>query len=113
MSCPIGQSLAFCAHKSAIRTLFIVDAKLGAGVVAEIKFREVAIKVFLVNVLVDADETALEHREEVFKRIGVHLRSVRQLAYPFLFGMIDGRCGAGEQTDDNQPLHQYAGCYRG
>jgi hypothetical protein len=38
-----------------------------------------------INVLVYADQTALEDRKEAFQRIGVHVA-----ACPFVLGMIDG-----------------------
>ena len=54
-SWPVCQTLAFHTLQGDGSALGIVDAKLGAGVLAEIKFGQVAIKVVLINVLVHAD----------------------------------------------------------
>ena len=80
----IGQALALCTHERAIRTLFIVDPKFGAVFEPEIKFGEIAVETLFINVLVDANQPTLEHREEAFKGVGVHV-----VADVFAFGMID------------------------
>ena len=69
----IGQALADGTFDGAIGALYVVDAELGAVVVAEIKFREIAIDVLLVDVLIDADQPALEHAKEAFKGVGVRI----------------------------------------
>jgi hypothetical protein len=72
-SCLVGQPLAACAPDGAVGALDIVDAEFGAVVVPEIEFGEVAVEMLLVHVLIDADQTALEHREEAFEGVGVHV----------------------------------------
>jgi hypothetical protein len=63
----------------------VVKAEGGSGVKAEIKFREIAVKVLLFAVLVRAAHTAFEHAE-----IGFH--GVRRHVAPrvFLGAVIDG-----------------------
>jgi len=81
----IGQALATETCKRDVRALYIVDAELGAVILAEIKLGQVSIKVLGIDVLVNADDAALEDREEPFKSIGVHVA-----ARPFELGMVDG-----------------------
>jgi hypothetical protein len=83
-SCLIREPLALCTDKSAIGAGLIVDAELDPIVVAEIELGQIPINVLPINVLIDADEAALEHGKEALKRIGVYVA-----AYPFLFRVID------------------------
>ena len=68
-------------HASALR---IVDAKLGASVHAEVEFRQLAVKVLLVHVLIYTNQPALENAEESFKGVGVHIA-----ARPFELRMVN------------------------
>jgi len=51
---------------------------------AEIKLRQIAVKVLLIDVLVNADKAAFQNRKESFQRVGMHV-----IAHPFEFGVID------------------------
>ena len=51
----------------AVRRLF------GAVIHAEIEFRQIPLKVLAIDVLVHADDAALEHAKEAFQRIGMHI----------------------------------------
>ena len=62
----------------------IVEAKRGAGVVAEIKFREIAVQVLFVTVLINALHSALEDGEIAFNGIGGHIA-----AHVFVGCMLD------------------------
>jgi hypothetical protein len=84
MSCFIRESLASEAFNRDAGPLRIVNAELRAGVHAEVEFRQIAIKVLLVHVLVHADQTALEDRKEAFKGIGMHIATC-----PFVLGMVN------------------------
>jgi hypothetical protein len=83
MSCFISQSLADDTPERDFRALHIVNAELGAGVHAKIKFRQIPIQVLLVHVLVDADQAAFEDRKETFKGVGVNVA-----AHKFVLGVI-------------------------
>ena len=84
ISCFISQSFAFESLQSYFGSLSVIDAELGAGVHAEVEFREIPIQVLFVHVLVDAHQTALEDREKPFKGIGMHVA-----ASSLVFGVID------------------------
>jgi len=85
LSCFIGQSLALDAIKRDFGALAVIDAKFSAGVLAEIKFGQVTVKVLGVDPLIHANNAAREHREKPFKRIRVHVAT-----RPFKLGMVDG-----------------------
>ena len=63
---PIGKALAFAfgVGEDRIAALFIGEAGLRAGVVAEVIFREITVKGLLAAVLVDAFHAALEDRKK-------------------------------------------------
>ena len=42
--------------------LHVIDAKLGAGVLPEIEFRQIAVKMLAIDVLINADQSAFEDR---------------------------------------------------
>ena len=72
-TCSVRQPLALGPNKRWICASLVVNAEPGAGVEPEIELGEITGKVFLVNVLVDADEAALEDRKEAFERVHVHI----------------------------------------
>jgi hypothetical protein len=58
--------------------------------VAEIKFRDIAVKVLLFAVLIDALHAAFEHAVVAFRRVDIDLGSGRAIGVaPFLAPMID------------------------
>lgn len=85
MSCLIHEPLALPGHHRNCGPLGVADAEFGASVAAEIELGQVPIEVLVVHVLIDADEPALEDREEVLKGIGVNIA-----ARPFVLGMVHG-----------------------
>jgi hypothetical protein len=64
LSCFIRQPLALDASQCDLDALAIVDAELGASILAEIKLGQVAVKVLGVYPLVHANNAALEHGEK-------------------------------------------------
>ena len=70
----IRETLAFNALDSKHRTFPIGDTEGSPVVVAEIKFREVAVKVLFVAMMVHAAHAALEDAEVAFDRIGAVAR---------------------------------------
>jgi len=84
-SCFVGQPLSFDALKREVRALRVIDAKLGAGIHAEIELGQVTVKMLGVDMLIHADNASLENREKAFKRIGMHVA-----ACPFVLGMVNG-----------------------
>jgi hypothetical protein len=64
MSCFVLEPLATGASHCHPGALRIIDAKLRAGVHAEVKLAQVAVKVFFVHVLVHTDQTSFENAEE-------------------------------------------------
>jgi hypothetical protein len=93
MSCLVRQTLAFDASQRDLGAVRIVIAKLGAGVLAEIEFGQVAVKVLVIDVLVHADNAAFEHTEKAFQRIGVNV-APRPLEFVVVNGFV--RCKALE-----------------
>ena len=85
----IGQPLALDACKRDVGALNVIDAKLGAGVLPEIKLGQIAIKMLGIDVLVNADDAALEDRKEAFERVGVNVA-----ARPFILGMVNRSRGS-------------------
>jgi hypothetical protein len=81
----IRQPLSSEALEREIGALFIVDAKLGASVLAKIELGKIPVKMLAIYVLVDANKTAFEDRKEALKGIGMNIA-----ALPFKFGVIDG-----------------------
>jgi hypothetical protein len=84
LSCFVGQPLAFDASERDLRPLHIVDTKLGASVLPKVELGQITLKMLGVDVLINADDTALEYRKEPFKRIGVNVAP-----HPFEFVVID------------------------
>ena len=82
-SCFVSQPLALCANQRAIGAGHVIDAQGDPVVVAEIKFRRVAMQVLFADVEVAAVYAALEDREEILDRVGV----------PKCGGRILRRCG--------------------
>src|ERR1700739_3911116 len=70
-SCFIGQPLALGALEGAGRARGVVNAKGDPVVMAKIEFAEVPVQVGLGDVLVDADEAALEDAEISLDAVGV------------------------------------------
>jgi hypothetical protein len=70
MSRSLSEPLADYAANCAIGALYIVDAERDPVAVAEIEFGEIAVKVFLADVLIDAVDSALQDREVIFGGIG-------------------------------------------
>ena len=66
----IGQPLPDDALDSSLGTLFIIDAQRRAVVVPEIKLGEIAMKMLFADVLINAIDTTLQDREEVFCGVG-------------------------------------------
>ena len=80
----ISQPLALEASKRDVGPFHVIDAELGAGVLPEIELGQVAIKVLGIDVLINADDAALEDRKEPFEGVGVHVA-----AHPLEFGMVN------------------------
>jgi len=72
----IGEPLTLGRLQGNAGTAHVINFKFGAGVLAEIKFGQIAVKVLLATMLVNADHAALEHAEKAFKGIGVNLAAV-------------------------------------
>src|SRR5258708_1682792 len=84
MSCFIGQSLADEALERNFGTLYVIDPELRASVHTEIEFGQIPMKMFLVHVLIDPDQPALEDAEIALKRVGVNIAT-----HPFILRVID------------------------
>ena len=56
----IGEALTLTAPDCRKRPVFIIETKRSAGVVAKIKFREIAMQVLLGAMLIDTTHTALK-----------------------------------------------------
>ena len=67
-----------------LRPLGITNAKPDAVVLAKIKFGQITVKMLAIDVLVNADDAALEDREKSFKRVGMHVT-----ARPLELGVVD------------------------
>jgi hypothetical protein len=85
MSCFVSQSLSLDAAKRNLGAVGIAIAKLNARVLPKIKFGQIAVKMLGIDVLVNADDAALEYAEKPFKRVRMHVA-----ACPFKLGMVNG-----------------------
>lgn len=81
----IGEPLADDPAQRLGSPLFVVNALCYPRIVPEIELRQVAMKMPLAAVLIDARHAALEDREEPFQGIGVGFA-----AHPFFFLMVHG-----------------------
>jgi hypothetical protein len=70
---PIGQPLPDDALQRSFGAFHVIYAETHAVAIAEIKFREIAVQMFLAAMLVDADHAALEDGEEAFRGVSVDL----------------------------------------
>src|SRR6185437_17106361 len=84
INCLIRQPLAFASLHGECGALHVINAKLGAGVLAEIELGQIPIKMLFIDVLVHADESALHDAEKAFERVHMHVAT-----RPFKLGMID------------------------
>jgi hypothetical protein len=82
---PIGEALSARTLDCPAGALGIVNPELDAIRIAEVELGEVAVKVPLGAVLIDAGHSALEDREIAFNGVGVSIA-----AHPFLAPVIDG-----------------------
>ena len=80
----IRETLALYTQESLRRTFSIGHAKLGAIVVTEIKFRQIALQMGFADVVIDAIDATLENREVTFDRI-----AVRVVADVFTIAMVN------------------------
>ena len=71
MSPPISQALTADLLQGAIGALLVIPVQRRAVVVAEVKFREVAVQMLFGAMLIDALHAALEDAEIAFNRVGV------------------------------------------
>lgn len=85
LSCFVGQSLAPHTFEGDFGAIRITIAKLDAGVLAEVEFGQVTVKMLGVDMLINPNNAALENREKPFKRIGMYVA-----ARPFKLVVIDG-----------------------
>lgn len=69
VSPPIHQPLASGATNYSGRALGIINTKADAVVIAEIKFRDIAMRIMLCAMLIDALHSALEYGIEAFRRV--------------------------------------------
>src|SRR5579863_1932811 len=67
----IGEALADDAFQQSSGALFVVNAKRRTLIVAEIKFSKIALQVLLADVVIGADDAALEDGEISFNAIGM------------------------------------------
>jgi len=58
LSCFVSQPLALDALKGDVGAVRVIEAKLGAGVLAEVEFGQVAVEMLAVDVLVNANDAA-------------------------------------------------------
>ena len=70
---PLGQPLAFMPLDRDAARSCVLDAKLHAVVPAEAELVQIALKVLLAAVLVDANHAALEHAEVAFHGVRGHV----------------------------------------
>src|SRR6185437_44732 len=72
-SCFIHQPLALGSAKRDVRALSVIDAKPCARVLTKIKFSQITVEMLLIDVLINADHSALEDREKPFQRVRTHV----------------------------------------
>jgi hypothetical protein len=90
----IGEPLTHDTGKDVRGTAHVASAQGYAVVVAEIKLSEIAVKVLLIAMLIDATHAALEHRELALDGVGVN--DLVTLIADVFFGAVLGAVVAGE-----------------
>jgi hypothetical protein len=85
LSCFVSQAFALYALKGDIGTVRVIEAKFDAGVLPEIKFSQVPVKMLAIDVLINANDAALKHAKKSFQRVRMHVT-----ARPLKFVVIDG-----------------------
>lgn len=103
MSCFISEPTTLRAFKGAGRAGNIVDAKLFAMAIAEIKLREVTVQVGLADVLINAVHAAFQDRKEALDGVGAD-DPITFVPDIFVFGVVDGAMRGEIPTDGNQRL---------
>lgn len=83
INCLIRQPLAFASLHGQCGALHIINAKPRAGVLPEIKLGQIAVKVFGIDVLINADQAALHDTKEALQRVHMHVA-----AHVFTLGMV-------------------------
>ena len=93
------------AAESVDRSRHIIDPKRSPVVVAEIKFGKVPVKVLLANMVVSADDPALQDTEVAFDSVGM-----RVAAHVFVLSVVNhfmaGKCLANVQVAAVSVGHQ-------
>src|SRR5438067_1050216 len=69
----VGEPLADDAAERPVGALYIVNAECDALVVPEVELGEVALQVLFVDVVIYADDSALQDREIAFNGVGVRV----------------------------------------
>lgn len=69
---PIGKALAADLGQGSIATLNVAKVECDTVIVAEVKFRQIAVKVLLGAMLIDALHAAFEDAEIAFNRVGMN-----------------------------------------
>ena len=85
MSCLVRQPLAGKPLQGEFGALLVIDAERDTGVLPEVEFGQIAVEMFDINVLVDANQTTLKDAKEAFQRVGMHV-----VTHLFELGMING-----------------------
>jgi hypothetical protein len=83
-NCFVGEPLATTATDCNGRALTVIDAKPRAGVVPEIELGQVPLEMLAVDVLIGADQPALEDRKEAFEGVGMNV-----IPRPLVFGVVN------------------------
>ncbi len=108
-SCFIGKALAFDAQQRALGAGGIIIAGLDPVRIAKIEFCQIAVKVRLATMLVDADHAALEYREIALDGVGVDLHAGLAVGVaPFLAAVVDNAV-VGELFADLSVLRRFIG----
>ena len=89
-SCLVREPFALGTFDRVVGSCEIVDSEADAVRIAEIELGEVAVKVTLGAMLIDAYHAALEDREEALDGVHVGLGAIGKLAHPFLVNVLHG-----------------------
>ena len=84
----VGQTLANEALQQNICPHGVVDLQVLASVAAQIKLRQIALQMRLIDVLIDADQTPRLDRKEVFEVISMYFA-----ANVFAFAVVNAFIG--------------------
>src|SRR2546425_701523 len=104
---PVGESLPLDGLESVTGAFGVVDPESYAVVVAEIKFREIAMQVLALAVLIRAGHAALEHGKHTFDSVRMRI-AAHVLAFAVIYRLMIRKLLADLAVDTRAIGHKHS-----